>query len=301
MHIPSIKGVTLSLIKRLFSSTDKRYTPSHLYSNVDPTKACKTRLNLNDSTFTWSGEHRRVRERSSPFLSDIANSQSPQESLLHASSGIVVSNDSFNYSSSPVTDSSSNRHHSSLIVRTLALRFTKNQTRRGKLARYSVLMAVGNGRGALGISLTKNTNLSNAIQMAIRLAGRNMRRYPRWEERTLLHDDQVKFKATKLALRPGAPGTGRRCHYILKELCKCVGIADISAKVSGSKNPLNVAWAFLTALERQQTPEQVSNDTGMKVIDVLKVYQYGCKTLSETLLKERQSNSELKKLLSMKQ
>jgi ribosomal protein S5 len=54
-----------------------------------------------------------------------------------------------------------------------------------------------------------------------------------------------------------------------------MGIADISAKVHGSRHPMNVAQAFLAALRRQKSPEQVAADSGMRIEDVLKVYEAG--------------------------
>ncbi len=51
-----------------------------------------------------------------------------------------------------------------------------------------------------------------------------------------------------------------------------LGISDISAKVHGSRHPMNVAQAFLRILARQKSPEQVAAESGMRVEDVLKVY-----------------------------
>lgn len=70
--------------------------------------------------------------------------------------------------------------------------------------------------------------------------------------------------------------TGRRCHPAVAEMSRCMGIADISAKVHGSRHPMNVAQAFLEALRRQKSPEQVAADSGMRIQDVLKVYEAGC-------------------------
>lgn len=65
-----------------------------------------------------------------------------------------------------------------------------------------------------------------------------------------------------------------------------IGIEDISCKVYGSRNPINVAEAFMEVLRRQKTPEEVAVDSGMKVVDVLKVYEYGMLTANrDTLLK----------------
>jgi ribosomal protein S5 len=68
---------------------------------------------------------------------------------------------------------------------------------------------------------------------------------------------------------------GLRCHRVIQEMCKLFGIKDLGAKVSGSTTSFNVAKAFLLALRRQKSPEQVALDSGMKVHDVRKIYQTG--------------------------
>lgn len=52
-----------------------------------------------------------------------------------------------------------------------------------------------------------------------------------------------------------------------------MGIADIGGKVHGSRHPMNVAQGFLELLRRQKTPEQVAADSGMRIVDVLRVYE----------------------------
>lgn len=60
-------------------------------------------------------------------------------------------------------------------------------------------------------------------------------------------------------------------------MCRCLGIKDISAKVHGSSHPMNVMKAFLKILEQQKSPEQVANETGTRVVDVLRVFETNCK------------------------
>ena len=60
-------------------------------------------------------------------------------------------------------------------------------------------------------------------------------------------------------------------------MCRCLGIKDISAKVHGSSHPMNVMKAFLKILEQQKSPEQVAAETGMRVIDVLHVFETNCR------------------------
>ena len=70
---------------------------------------------------------------------------------------------------------------------------------------------------------------------------------------------------------------GRRCHPTIAEMCRCLGIKDISAKVHGSSHPMNVMKAFLKILEQQKSPEQVASETGMRVVDVLRVFETNCR------------------------
>jgi small subunit ribosomal protein S5 len=70
--------------------------------------------------------------------------------------------------------------------------------------------------------------------------------------------------------------TGRRCHHAIAEICRCLGISDISAEVHGSANSINVLHAFMEILRRQKTPEAVALETGLHVDEVRRVYQFGC-------------------------
>lgn len=183
---------------------------------------------------------------------------------------------------------------SGLIIRLLKMRVVKNMTKNGKYARFSALVAVGNGKGAVGVAHGKALNAADALNKASQIAARSMEYFPSWQDRTIFHDDQVKWKATRLMIRPAAPQTGRRCHPAIAEICRCMGIKDISAKVHGSRHAMNVAEAFLLAMRRQKTPEAVAQESGMRIVDVLKTFHQGCVELTKTLRAERYSNLHLK-------
>lgn len=46
-------------------------------------------------------------------------------------------------------------------------------------------------------------------------------------------------------------GYGLKCHRIVTEICRLVGIDDLRCKVLGSTNPLNVVQAAFKALGSQ--------------------------------------------------
>ena len=160
-------------------------------------------------------------------------------------------------------------------IRLIKIRSVRHQTGNGKIPSWSVMMVAGNKSGGVGYGIAKDKSMIDAMRKASILAEKNMEHFELYEQRTIYHDIQTKFKASKLFIRSMPSGKGRRCHWAIQEVCRCAGIQDISAKVYGSRHPMNVVQGFFTALRRIKTPAQVAHDSGMKVIDVLKIFNMG--------------------------
>lgn len=94
--------------------------------------------------------------------------------------------------------------------RLLQLKMTKNMTSNGKVAQFSAIVATGTQNGGLGIASAKHSEAALAIQKAGKIASKNMEYFKICDSRTIFHDDYVKFKATRLYVRPAAEGTGQR-------------------------------------------------------------------------------------------
>jgi small subunit ribosomal protein S5 len=191
-------------------------------------------------------------------------------------------------------------------TRVIQIRNVKNMTKNGKIQSFSAMVVAGNGRGGIGVALGSDGNMADAVAKASRLAERNMEFFELCEGRTLFHDDKAKFKASRVFARSCPPGIdhlprmhrihlnlftfyilqfdwtglllnieyGRRCHWAIQEMCRVAGISDISAKVIGSRHPINVCRAFIEILRRQKTPQQVALDSGMNIVDVVKIYEH---------------------------
>lgn len=96
---------------------------------------------------------------------------------------------------------------SKFTTRLIKMRVVKNQTTNGKIAHFSALVVAGNEHGGLGFAQAKHASGPDAIQKASRKAIKSMEFFPRWQDRTIFHDDYVKFKATKLYVRPAPTST----------------------------------------------------------------------------------------------
>jgi small subunit ribosomal protein S5 len=90
-----------------------------------------------------------------------------------------------------------------------------------------------------------------SFRKAIRKAQKKLINYFPDSPRTIPHDILVKYKATKIFLKPASPGSGIKAGGVLNKLFKFLKIKDISAKIIGSRrSKLNVIRAAFLALDK---------------------------------------------------
>jgi len=138
------------------------------------------------------------------------------------------------------------------------------QTGKGKIHRQYSLVVVGNGNGLVGYGEGKDEELPRATDKAYAEAVRNMDYVERFENRTVWTETQTKLGATRIILRPRPLGFGLRCNPNIHQVLKAAGIKDCSAKVWGSRNPLNVIKATFRMLQSGNAPLAMGNGMGGK-------------------------------------
>ncbi|RDB30661.1 putative 37S ribosomal protein S5, mitochondrial [Hypsizygus marmoreus] len=136
------------------------------------------------------------------------------------------------------------------------------QTGKGKIHRQFVLMVVGNGDGLVGYGQGKDDDASRAEAKAYAQAVRNMDWVERFEKRTIWTEMDTKLGATQLIMRPRPVGFGLRCNPNLHQVLKAAGIKDVSAKVWGSRNPINVIKAAFRMLQAGHAPLAMGDGIG---------------------------------------
>ncbi|RUS22138.1 ribosomal protein S5, C-terminal domain-containing protein [Endogone sp. FLAS-F59071] len=156
----------------------------------------------------------------------------------------------------------------------LVIKRVVNMNSKGKQPSMYALVVVGNGDGLAGYGEGKDDEAARAVRKATNRAIKNLRYFERYDDRTVFMDLKHKFHATQVVLRSRPPGFGNRSNHIIHEICRCVGIQDISGKVRGSRNPMNVIKATFEALDHQRLPNDIAKMRGKKVLDVQHVY-YG--------------------------
>ena len=144
----------------------------------------------------------------------------------------------------------------------LLMRRVTQQTGKGKIHRRGVLVVVGNGDGLVGYGEAKHDDPSRATNRAFAMAVRNMDYVDRFEGRTIWTEMASKLGATRIILRPRPVGFGLHCNPNIHQVLKAAGIKDISAKVWGSRNPLNVIKLLFRMLHAGNAPLAMGNGIG---------------------------------------
>ncbi len=139
----------------------------------------------------------------------------------------------------------------------------------GRRISFSVLAAVGDGQGKVGIGLGKANGVPDAIKKAIASAKKNMIKVS-LKGGTIPHDQIGKFNATTVLLKPATPGTGVIAGSATRELLELVGVTDVLTKIRGARNKDNIARATLNGLSKLRSLEEVARLRGKTIDEIIR-------------------------------
>ena len=117
----------------------------------------------------------------------------------------------------------------------------------GRHLRFRALVVVGDGQGHVGFGLAKAAAVPEAIRKAGAMAKKELIEVP-IKDGTIPHEIIAKFGASKILLKPAAPGTGLIVGSTARAVLELAGIKDIISKSLGSSNKVNVVKATILAL-----------------------------------------------------
>ena len=151
--------------------------------------------------------------------------------------------------------------------RVIAINRVAKVVKGGRRFSFTALVTVGNNSGRVGVGYGKAKEVPSAIQKAIEIAKRSMVDVP-MAGQTIIHTNIGEHGASRVLLKPAAPGTGVIAGGAVRQILEAAGVKNVLGKSLGSPTHINVAKATMAALLTQQRPDEVARARGKRAEEI---------------------------------
>jgi len=128
---------------------------------------------------------------------------------------------------------------------------------------FRAVVAVGDGKGTIGVGSAKSAEVVNAVKKAVIVAKKETSKVPISKGNTIPHRVQGVAGGATVMLRPASEGTGIIAGGSVRNILELAGYENMLGKQLGSNNKLNNARAAIAGLQQLRTVREVAKQRGL--------------------------------------
>ena len=157
-----------------------------------------------------------------------------------------------------------------MIEKLVAVNRVSKTVKGGRQFTFTALTVVGDGAGKVGFGYGKAREVPVAIQKSMEQARKTMKAV-NLNNGTLWHQVKSGHGAARVFMQPASEGTGVIAGGAMRAVLEAVGVKNVLAKATGSRNPINLVRATLKGLAQMHSPSNIAAKRGKSVEEIFHV------------------------------